>query len=226
MRLDPKTGEVVWQQNLCEVADRKPPMWGFASSPLVVDSVVIVYAGGAGDKGTLAFDVESGDLRWSAAAGDQSYSSAQACTVAGEQLVLMLTNTGLNVLDPQTGSERLNYEWKHNGYRSLQPQVIGEDTILIPTGPGSGTRLIRITKDAEKFVAEELWTSRNLKPDFNDFIVYEGHAYGFDNAIFTCIDLETGDRKWKGGRYGKGQVLLLEDNGLLLVVSERARLCC
>ncbi len=224
MRLDPKTGEVVWQQDLREVADRQPPMWGFSSSPLVVDSVVIVYAGGKGNKGTLAFDVESGNLCWSAAAGDHSYSSPQLGRLANKTYVLMLTNTGLDVLDPATGEARLGYEWKHEGYRSLQPQVVDGDSVLMPTGMGTGTRRIRVTNNDDELSVEELWTSRDMKPDFNDFVVYQGHAYGFDNAIFACIDLETGARMWKGGRYGKGQVLLLEDSGALLVVSEKGEL--
>jgi hypothetical protein len=63
-----------------------------------------------------------------------------------------------------------------------------------------------------------------FKPDYNDFVVYQGNLYGFDSGIFTCIDLKTGERQWKGGRYGKGQVLLLEDSGLLLIAAEKGQL--
>ena len=220
LRLDPRTGDVVWQTDLRKVAMREPPMWGFCSSPLVTNSLVIVHVGGAGDKGTLAFDVATGELKWSMASGDHSYSSPQLGIVGGEPLVLMLSNNGIELLDPQTGKLRLNYEWKHDGYRDLQPQVINGDSILLPTGMGTGTRCIRVVKNVEQYSAEELWTSLDLKPDFNDFVVFEDHAYGFDNSIFTCIDLKTGKRKWKGGRYGKGQVLLLEDSRLLLIAGE------
>ena len=220
MRLDPRTGDVVWQKDLRKVAMREPPMWGFCSSPLVTNSLVIVHAGGAGDKGTLAFDVATGELKWSMESGDHSYSSPQLSNVGGEPLVLMLTNNGIELLDPQSGKLCLNYEWKHNGYRDLQPQVINGDSILLPTGTGTGTRCIRVVKNGEQYSAKELWTSGDLKPDFNDFVVFEDHAYGFDNSIFTCIDLKTGKRQWKGGRYGKGQVLLLEDSRLLLVAGE------
>ena len=220
LRLDPMTGDIAWQQDLRKIADREPPMWGFSSSPLVVGSLVVVFAGGAGDKGTLAFDIESGEPRWLAAGGDHSYSSPQMCTVGGEALVAMVTNAGLDLLDPETGKARLNYELK-NDATALQPQTVNANTMLITTGMMGRTRCIRISKDAGGLSAEELWTSRYLKPHFNDYVLFEGHAYGFDGAIFTCVDLETGGRQWKKGRYRKGQVLLLKDSGLLLVAGER-----
>ena len=224
-RIDPTTGSEVWRQELQTVAGRKAPTWGYSSSPLVVDSKVIVHAGGPDDKGTLAFDVETGEVVWSAKSGDHSYASPQLSTVLDEDLVLMLSNNGLEILDPIDGNLRLDYEWKYQGYRSLQPQVLDGNTVLLPTNVGMGTRRIQLgpCDDSDDLMAEEIWTSMNLKPDFNDFVVYQDHLYGFDGSIFTCIDLGTGQRAWKGGRYGKGQVLLLEDSGLLLVASEKGQ---
>jgi hypothetical protein len=226
-RLEPTTGVVVWQQDLKSVAGREAPMWGFCSSPLVAGSLVIVYAGGPGDKGLLAFDVGSGELRWSAAAGENSYSSPQLNTIAGESVVLMLTNAGLLLVDPATGQERLNYAWPYENYRALQPHVLaGTDTVLLPTGMTTGTRAIRISKDKDKGMlsTEDLWTSPKFNPDFTDFVSYQGYAYGVIGGSFACIDLKTGERKWKGGHYGKGQVLLLEDSGLLLVAAEQGQM--
>jgi outer membrane protein assembly factor BamB len=220
LRLNPSTGEIVWQQDLKTVAGRTVPMWGFSASPIVAEKVVIVHAGGPGDKGLLAFDVESGALRWSVAAGNDSYSSPQLSTIAGETMVLMLSNDGLVLVDPATGKSRLNYEWKFSNYRALQPAVVGTDTILLPTGMSTGTRAIRVTNSNGQLAATELWTSKHLKPDFTDLVTYQGFAYGNDAGIFTCVDLNTGDRQWKGGRYGKGQVLLLEDSGVLLIAAE------
>jgi outer membrane protein assembly factor BamB len=220
LRLDPATGEVVWKQDLTTVAGRKAPMWGFAASPLVTGTVVIVYAGGPNGKGVLAFDGATGAPGWSAAAGNDSYSSPQLNAIAGEDMVLMLSDEGLVFLDPASGKERLNYEWKFKPYRALQPRLVGDNTVLLPTGMSTGTRAIRVTKVNGQLAAEELWTSRNLKPDFTDIVTHQDYAYGIDAGIFTCIDLKTGQRKWKAGRYGQAQVLLLENSGLILVAAE------
>ena len=85
------------------------------------------------------------------------------------------------------------------------------DTFSVARGPAGWT-------------VEERWTSRGFKPYFNDFVVHEGHAYGFDGSILACIDIQDGQRKWKGGRYGNGQLVLLADQDLLLVLSESGEL--
>ena len=222
MRMDARSGKIRWQSDLREIAKRSAPTWGFSSSPLVVGSVVIVHAGGKGDLGTLAFDVDSGDRVWSAAAGDHAYGSPQICQVDGQSFVAMLTNAGFDLIDPITGRVHLSHAWDAMDYRSLQPRAVGDHSILLPGG--SGTRLINITIAAGKLTAQEAWTSKFMKPDFNDLVVFQEHAYGFDGTIFACIDLKTGERSWKGGRYGKGQVLLLKESGLLLVLSESGEL--
>ncbi|RBP45865.1 outer membrane protein assembly factor BamB [Roseimicrobium gellanilyticum] len=223
-RLKAGTGEVVWQQDFKKLSGREPlPMWGYSASPLVVNSLVIVYAGGAGDKGVMAFDAATGEARWSVACGPESYSSPQLSKVLGEDTLLMLTNDGLLLLDPTTGKVRLNYEWKFNGYRALQPTVVGEDVILLPTPMSEGTRAIRVSKKDDQLTAEELWTSRHLKTDFAELIAHKGHLYGIDGSMFSCIDLETGKRTWKDGRYGKGQAVLLETTDQILIAAEDGR---
>jgi outer membrane protein assembly factor BamB len=222
-RLKASTGEVVWQQDFKKLAGREPPMWGYASSSLVANSLVIIFAGGGGDKGVMAFDAASGQPKWSVACGPESYSSPQLSKVLGEDTLLMLTNDGLLFLDPTTGKVRLNYEWKFQGYRALQPTVIGEDMILLPTPMSEGTRAIRVSKKGDQLAAEELWTSKQLKTDFSDLIAHNGFLYGIDGSMFSCLDLKTGARAWKDGRYGKGQSLLLDSSDQILIAAEDGR---
>jgi len=89
---------------------------------------------------------------------------------------------------------------------------------------GIGTRRIAVAHKPGGWSVQERWTSIGLKPYFNDFVVNKGHAFGFDGSILSCIDLKNGERKWKGGRYGNGQLVLLRDQDLLLVLSEEGEL--
>jgi outer membrane protein assembly factor BamB len=226
LKLDAKNGELVWEADLRKVAEMEAPMWGFSSSPLVYQDKVIVYAGSEQkEKGHIyAFDIESGEKAWSAPAGKMSYASVQVLDVLGKEYLALLSELGLHLVKPDTGEVALDYAWQHGGYRALQPQVVDGDKILIPTGQGSGTRLVQATMKEDSLQLEEVWTSLDMKPDFNDVVVHKGYIYGFDNTIFACISLEDGKRKWKGGRYDKGQALLLADSDLIVVVSEKGDL--
>lgn len=220
VRIEPLSGKIVWEKDLKEIADRAPPMWGFSASPVVVDSLVIAYAGGSEDRGLIAFDIETGDVKWSVPSGKQSYSSPQVFTVQGKTLIGLTSDIGLHLYEPTTGKEFFRHAWQVSGYRACQPHLLSGDRFLLPSGMGYGTRLLQLNTSTEPWTSEEVWTSRQLKPDFNDFVIYKDHIYGFDASIFTCISLKDGSRQWKGGRYGKGQVALLEESGLLLVASE------
>ena len=105
----------------------------------------------------------------------------------------------------------------------MQPAVTADGNILIHslavTG-GQGIRRLAIARKAAGWTVDERWTSAGLKPYFNDFVVHNGYAYGFDGSILSCIDLADGARKWKGGRYGGGQLVLLADQDVLLVISD------
>src|SRR5690606_24642617 len=122
-----------------------------------------------------------------------------------------------------------NVLWEHPwpGFTSLQPALTSEGNVLIAvSGPagGLGTRRLAVAHGASGWSIQERWTSIGLKPYFNDIVVHEGHAFGFDGRILSCIDLKDGSRKWKGGRYGHGQLLLLPEQDLLLVISEEGEL--
>ena len=223
-RLDAASGSLIWEHDTREDSGREPPQWGFSSSPLVSDGLVIVHAGGEGDKGLLAYDIDAGQLKWTAASGNDSYSSPHLATLGGEQRLLMLTNRELGAYDVATGELVGEHAWQYEGYRVVQPLVFGEGSILLGSPMGTGTRRVDSEWDEDELLFEEQWTSTRLCPYFNDYVVHQGHLYGFDNNIFACLDLEQGKRKWKGGRYGNGQVLLLPERDQLLVITEDGEL--
>lgn len=222
--LAPLTGEVRWKKDLQADSGCKPPQWGFSASPLVQDGLVIVHAGAAtGDGAVVAYDAKTGEVRWKVSSGNHSYCSVHPAVFDHVSGILMSTNLGLQFLSVTDGRTIWNHEWPVENYRAIQPLVIG-DSVLIGTSLGVGTRRINVAHEGESWKISEAWTTKDMKPDFNDFVEYDGCVYGFDGNIFSCVDAATGKRKWKKGRYGNGQVLLLPDAGQLLVISEAGEL--
>jgi outer membrane protein assembly factor BamB len=214
--LDAATGAVVWSRNGTADVSAKSPYWGFSSSPLVVDDVVIVAVSGA----LVAYDRATGDPRWSRPDSSVSYSSPQLATIDEVTQVLMLSK-GVTSVAPADGKVLWEHTWP--GYTMVQPARTVEGDILI-TDESLGTRRLAVKRGADGWRIEERWTSNGLKPYFNDYVVHQGHAFGFDGSILACINLADGKRKWKGGRYGNGQLILLSDQDVLLVLSDQGEL--
>jgi outer membrane protein assembly factor BamB len=219
--LDATSGAVVWSRNAASDTGRKVPYWGFTSSPLVVGDVVIVAVSGT----LVAYDVATGERRWLGPERGGSYSSAHLATIDGVPQVLLLRGDGVTSLAPADGAVLWEHAWP--GGAIVQPALTADGHVLISTNDmsgGVGIRRLAVARGEAAWSVEERWTSRGLKPYFNDYVVHDGHAYGFDGNILACIDLADGRRKWKGGRYGAGQLLLLADQDLLLVLSEDGEL--
>ncbi len=216
------TGKQHWSRNVAAEAGARVPLWGFSGSPLILADLVVVFAGGDGDKNLLAYRTATGEPAWAAPAGQTSYSSPQAATIAGKRQCLILSNHGLTAVDPVTGAVlwKNGVVWPPEAPRTVQPHVVGATQLVVGTLDGPGVALIELSQEGDAWNARQRWTSKDLKPEFPDFVVHQGHAYGFDVSIFCCIDLATGKRCWKAGRYGRGQVMLLADQSLLLVVAE------
>lgn len=219
--LEAGEGGVVWSRNVASDTDTKVPMWGFASSPLVADDVIIVAAAGK----LVAYDLATGKLRWLGPARGMSYSSPHRSTIDGVSQVLLLSEAGAISVAPASGALLWEHTWQ--GSTIVQPALTADGDVLISTTGatgGMGVRRVRVARGPDGWTVQERWTSSGLKPYFNDFVAGGGHAFGFDGSILSCIDLTDGKRKWKGGRYGNGQLILLADQELLLVLSEQGGL--
>jgi len=219
--LDARTGAVLWSHNLASEAKVTVPTWGFSASPLLIDNVVIVAASGA----LAGYDRVTGTPRWLNPSRGGSYSSPHRVTIDGVEQVVFLGGPGVMSVAPADG--KLLWESAWDGGAIVQPGVTDDGDLVINAISmmgGVGTRRLHVAQRSGGWNVEERWTSRGLKPYFNDFVVHKGHAFGFDGSILASIDLADGARKWKGGRYGNGQLLLLPDQDLLLVLSEDGEL--
>jgi outer membrane protein assembly factor BamB len=223
--LDAATGERLWKKDILEDAGiDKPPQWGFSSSPLVVQGVVTVFAGGKDDKSVLGYDAVSGELLWSGGKDQYSYCSLHQVRLGGVEQVVIATDGGLTAYQPKSGEVLWQHENKptEGMARVVQPTPVGDSDLLLGSGFGKGTQRVHVTREGASWETSEVWTTRAISPYYNDLVIHRGHLYGFDGSnFFTCVSLEDGKGKWRARGYGAGQVLLLPDQDLLLIISEK-----
>ncbi|MBI3840210.1 MAG: PQQ-binding-like beta-propeller repeat protein, partial [Planctomycetia bacterium] len=179
-----------------------------------------VFAGGDESKGLLAYRAATGEPAWTTATGPISYSSPQLVSINGQPQMLLLSDRGLVSVDPESGSVLWQHEAPGSGiWRVVQPRQVDDNGILIGSEDLGSVRL-DIAHDAGSWTPAQRFRSRAIRPAYNDFVLSDGFVHGFDEGLFCCVDAQSGKRRWKAGRYGHGQVLLIADQRVLLVISE------
>ena len=217
--LDAATGAVRWQKNILEDAGARNINWGMAASPLVVDDKVIVQPGGSPGRSIVAYNRLTGARVWQSLDDTQAYTSPMLVTLAGRRQIVTVTARRVVGITVEDGTLLWDYPWvTEYDVNSAQPIIVDSNHVLISAGYGHGAALLNITQRGGKLNAEQVWANTRMKNRFASSVLHGGHIYGFDEAIMACVDARTGDLKWKGGRYGYGQLLIAGER--LIVITE------
>jgi outer membrane protein assembly factor BamB len=220
------TGQLKWSVNILE--DNDNVRWGMSGSPLVYDQVVVVNPGvqrsSAEGRALVAYDRTTGKPVWSGGKAMAGYSSPMLATVGGRRQIVLLDGEGVAGYDPEHGTELWRFDWNTmNGINVAQPLVLDGDRVFITAAYGMGCVMLHVTESGGIWTPKPLWRNKNLRCKFSSPVIYKGHLYGLDDGgILACVDENSGEQKWRKGRYDEGQLLLADD--LLLVLSEGGQL--
>lgn len=248
-RLDLLSGKLRWHVNVLKEFGLPNATWGMAGSPLIVAGKVVVNPGcpeGAGN-GLAAFAMGTGEPVWtgggltafiagsasiSEAGNMASYASPMLATIHGVQMILNFDGIGLHAIDPAGGKRLWFWEFENSQANVAQPIVFEDGRVLISASYGKGAAMIQTVFHPEDSTwdVSDAWDGKNmnLRCKFSSPVAHEGNIYGLDEGIMVCLDGQTGERHWKGGRtglrgrYGHGQLLMV--NGRILVLTERGQL--
>ena len=217
--LDLRTGRLLWSRNILKENGAGEPDWGVSVSPLVRGNRVIVSAGGSPGRALVAYDRNTGEVAWAGGNGGLSYSSPALLRLANREQIVMLNKGSVVGHDPETGVELWEQEFPREQANVAPPLVVSENRVLFSAGYGVGSKVYEISSGSgEALVAKLIWSTPRLKSKFANLVAYRGSVYGLDDGVLVCLDPETGERRWKEGRYGHGQLILAGDK--LLVQTE------
>jgi len=217
--LDLATGKPIWSKDIVRENQARVEEWGMSSSPLVAGDLVVVSAGGGNNRSLVAYREATGEFVWGGGGAGAGYSSPILARLAGVPQILIFNGGGVFAHDPATGTNLWSYHWPGGHPHVSTPVVLPDDRLLVSSGYGVGSEVLKIQKDSGgKLTATRLWKSNRLKAKFTNLLYRSGFIYGLDDGIMACLDATNGELKWKQGRYGHGQEILVDD--LILIAAE------
>ncbi|MBL6765925.1 MAG: PQQ-like beta-propeller repeat protein [Verrucomicrobiae bacterium] len=218
--IDALTGETLWKRNVLTDTLGTTLYFASSASPLIHNDAVIVLGGepaGAKGRGMIAYRCADGEILWQALEEKSAYSSPVHARLAGMNQILLFSGFNFMGMDPDTREILWKHPWEVEYNNAIsQPLVTGTNRIFISAGYGKGCAQLELSNRDGKWTAEQLWKNPFMKNKFSSSVLHAGHLYGLDNDILVCMDAETGRKKWKDGRYGYGQIILVDDHVLVL----------
>jgi outer membrane protein assembly factor BamB len=235
--LELATGRLLWTKNIHEENNAKSVFWGTSGSPLIVDDLVVVNAGGDNGKSLVAYRQVDGERAWSGGSDAAAYASPSLETLGGLRQVLIVNEDWIAGHDAANGRVLWRCDWPGKtdmDGNTSQARVVSDDQVFVSKGYTAGAALYQFDADklrqaqktGEPTEPSLIWNKTTnkravLKTKHSNVCIRDGYVYGLDEDILQCVELATGKQRWKRGRYGQGQILLIDD--LLLVQAEDGR---
>ncbi|WP_395751063.1 PQQ-binding-like beta-propeller repeat protein [Prosthecobacter sp.] len=215
--LELSTGKVRWSKDvLKDGASTKSPEWGKSAAPLLVGEYVVCSGGDKGES-LIAYRRKDGQVAWTAGEDGGSYSSPVLLTLAGREQIVNLNANSVTGHDPASGAVLWSFEWPGMFPKVGQPVQVTPERIFITSSYGLKSHLLEIKADAGgKLSATSVWESKAPRTKFSSASVFGTHAYALDEGTFCCVDLTTGERGWREGRYGFGQQIRVGEQWMLV----------
>lgn len=213
-------GSERWRVDYKDAYKSEQPAWGFSSSAIVEGDTLIVVVGGADDQALVGLDKRTGAKKWANLGGRAGYATPVRTEVAGtRQMVLGLNRNAYGLgLDGKV-------LWQHEYGRFVpiaMPVFVAPDMFLFSSNDENLALMLRVTREGERFKAEELWRGNNFKNHFSSSVAKDGIVFGFDVATLKGIEAKTGTQLWARRGYGKGTLILAGDR--LLILTDRGKL--
>ncbi len=223
--LDRKSGDLVWDSDLVADHQAKIPFYGFATSPILYNDILVVETGGATQNAISAFDLNAGEVLWTAGSDTVEYQSPYLLQTSDASQFVGITNRAMYGLQPETG--KILWRFEHGG--NLHPMGAPSGNLVAVGGnqfflknTNKGGMLFKIEYANEMYQVEKVWQTKDIKGTYVIPVYHDGHLFGYNSRIFGCVNAETGERVWRSRAPGDGFPIVVD--GHLVVITKDGRL--
>jgi outer membrane protein assembly factor BamB len=191
---DAADGRQVWQRPAGPVE----PLYHTGQSPIVDGDRVILHVGGQDAGALTAFDVATGDVRWSWDGDGPAYGSPVIAEVEGARQVIIFTQENFVGVAAETGQLLWSRPFTTPSTTTSQtPHLYDGD--VIETGRGNGVTRFRIVREGNAWTTENVWHTDEVGLHLTNGVVVDGVLYGLshlNSGQYFGLDLDTGEVLW------------------------------
>ena len=207
-------GKVVWANDLRRSVGAQMPQWGIAGSPLVEGGSVIYNVNAAG----VSLNKTTGKVIWKSASATPGYASPVAYNLGTKRLIVIFAAKGAVAVSPANGQVAWQHPWETSyDVNAADPIFAGSD-VFLSSNYGKGCVLFHTHTPTPQVI----WENRTMKNHFNACVLYNGAFYGNDENTLKCMDLATGNERWRSRGIDKGGMIVAD--GKLIVLTGRGEL--
>jgi outer membrane protein assembly factor BamB len=220
--LEAKSGAVVWSNNLAGDLGVIKPKWGFATSPLVQDNLLVLDAGGFG----TAVDKTSGKVVWNSTKAMAGYSTPVPCSFNGTPAVAILSADTVYGVETKSGKQLWSFPFKTANQMNIADVIVSNNNFFVSAAYNQGGIMARL----DGTNAAQVWANKSFANHVNSSVLVDGYLYGVAGAVngspatLKCLDFATGAEKWNFPGFGGGglivadhKIIMLSDKGELVV---------
>jgi outer membrane protein assembly factor BamB len=237
------TGKRRWQVDAYKTFRAPLPTFGVCCSPLVVGDRVVVSVGGQGSS-VVAFDTETGEVRWKAL--DEPASTASPVTFVRSQKpdalpeVVFATTLRVVGLNPLDGNLAWEYPLVFQPAGTSPTPVTTGNTIITSTTT-NGTVAIRVDDKESGPAPTREWQNQELSGYFStpvmagkdQLFLITNRLKPLPSCTLHCVDTKVGKDRWSKTGVGyfhagllsleDGKILMLNDAGVLKLIEASPR---
>jgi outer membrane protein assembly factor BamB len=216
-------GRMLWHKDFAKEFPTTSPDFGVAMSPIVDGNLLIVHVGGSGNGALTAFDVTSGQPKWSWKGDGPAYASPVIADFGGTRQIITQSQrsiVGVSLIEGHLlWQVPFATEYAQN---IITPVVVGD--LVVYGGVGKSTAAVRVKQTAGKWHAEPAWENADLPLYMSSPVESDGYLFGLstrNRGQFFCLDPRTGKTVWTTkGREAESAAFVTTGDLILAVTTE------
>jgi outer membrane protein assembly factor BamB len=220
--LEAKNGALVWSNNLAGGLDLAKPKWGFATSPLLQDDLLVLDVGGSG----TAVDKTTGKVVWNSNKDMAGYSTPVPWSFNGTPAVAILSADTVYGVETKSGRQLWSFPFKTGNQLNIADVIVSSNRFFASAAYNQGGAMFRL----DGTNTAPVWVNKSFANQINSSVLIDGYLYGVAGTVnagaatLKCVDFATGAEKWDFPGLGGGgliaadhKIIILSDKGELVV---------